>query len=349
MTRIASAVRGKIMAACPVMCYNIAYRVKKEAAQLPYRLRAALWEQVFAVPCAVTDNHIKLCSGVALKVLLLILRHPGSPGDAASLAKRLNLPAADIADALNYWVESGVLTTADALQEPPVQAACADCAADKPAPPPAPAPPPRPRPVYPREEALSIIEGDRILHGLLQEGQVVFAKPFTSADLGALVGLYSYYGLSAHYILTLLHYCATIGKRSMGYAEKVAASWMENGVDDASVDAHVDALLRRSSNEGRVRTAFGIRDRHLVPKECEMIARWFDTLGFDLDMIVLAYEITVERTGKLAFRYIDKILASWHQQGIKTPQQAKNEPKPSKGQAVGSALERKILEQFMKE
>lgn len=317
---------------------------------MPYRPSADLWEQVFAVPCAVTDSHIKLCSGVALKVLLLILRNPGCGGDTALLAKRLNLPAADIADALNYWVESGVLVEDGAQQSAPSPALI----------PPAkkkqeqtqaaiPQVPPRPRPVYPREEAVSIIEGDRVLSGLVHEGQAVFGKPFTSADLDALVGLYSYYGLSAHYILTLLHYCAFIGKRSMGYAEKTAATWMENGVDDAAVDAHVDMLMRRSSNEGRVRTTFGIRDRHLVPKEREMIARWFDTLGFDLNMIALAYEITVERTGKLAFGYIDKILESWHRQGIITPEQAKNEPKPSASRGGESALERRILEQFMKE
>lgn len=314
---------------------------------MPYHPSAVLWEQVFAVPCAVADSHIRLCSGVALKVLLLILRHPGAPADADSLAKRLNLPAADIADALNYWVESGVLVYEGAPSCAPPQAASTGILPPQKA---APVTLPRQRPAYPRDEAVSIIERDKILHGLLQEGQAVFAKPFTSADLDALVGLYSFYGLSAHYILTLLHYCDSIGKRSMGYAEKVAASWMESGVDDASVDAHVDALMRRRSNEGRVRSAFGIHDRHLVPKERDMIARWFDSLGFDLDMIGLAYEITVERTGKLAFGYIDKILASWHQQGIKTPAQAKKESaKAPAGRAGESALERKILEQFMKE
>jgi hypothetical protein len=189
---------------------------------------------VFAVPAAVVDRHIKLCSGVALKVLLLILRHPELPNGAADLAGRLNLPASDVADALNYWVESGVLLAGEEIRADP--RSYAPRGGQKPGARPyaaraAPLPP-----VLSARGGGAHRRGGQGSGGLLHEAQSVMGKPFTSADLDALVGLYSYYGLSAHYILTLLHYCAAIGKRSMGYAEKVAASWMESGVDDGSVD-----------------------------------------------------------------------------------------------------------------
>ena len=90
------------------------------------------------------------------------------------------------------------------------------------------------------------------------------------------------------------------------------------------------------------------------PREREYIATWFDTYQFDLSLIEYAYEITVERTGKLAFGYLNKILASWHQNGIRTIEEAKQESKPSSAAGVkpsgtGSELNRKILEQFMKD
>lgn len=120
------------------------------------------------------------------------------------------------------------------------------------------------------------------------------------------------------------------------------------------MDRHLDALAQRRSNEGRVRSAFGISDRSLTPREREYIATWFDTYQFDLPLIEYAYEITVERTGKLAFGYLNKILASWHQNGIRTIEEAKQESKPSSAAGVkpsgtGSELNRKILEQFMKD
>ncbi len=67
-----------------------------------------------------------------------------------------------------------------------------------------------------------------------------------------------------------------------------------------------------------------------------MISCWFETYGFDLDMVRLAYEISVERTGKLAFRYIDKILSNWRQLGYKTVEQAKTSP--SRRAAASKAL-----------
>ena len=182
----------------------------------------------------------------------------------------------------------------------------------------------------------------------------MMGKLFTSADLDALIALYSFYALTPHYIITVVSYCISIGRSSMAYAEKVAASWIGEGIDDEGVDRHLDTLAQRRSNEGRVRSAFGISDRSLTPREREYIATWFDTYQFDLPLIEYAYEITVERTGKLAFGYLNKILASWHQNGIRTIEEAKQESKPSSAAGVkpsgtGSELNRKILEQFMKD
>lgn len=322
-----------------------------------YRLNASVWGQVFAVPSAVIDQHIRLANGVAFKALLALLRDPDGCADETALAKRLGMQRADVSDALSYWIESGVLRCDSAEEDAPLPAVRAapreaapvslPCAG--PAAPSAPTPAqPAARPRFPREEALAIIEGDKVLGALVHEAQSAMGKTFTSADMDVLLGLYSYHALSPHYIITLLHYCVSIGRRSMAYAETAAASWMADGVDDSNVDAQVDRLTRRRSNEGRVRAAFGIGDRRLVPREREMISRWFDEWGFDLDMINLAYEIAVERTGKLVFRYIDKILFSWHTQGIKTPEQAKNESRPAAA-PNDSELDRQLFEHFMKE
>ncbi len=43
---------------------------------MDYKLDYASWGSIFAVPCAVVDRHIRLCSGLSLKVLLWLLRNP---------------------------------------------------------------------------------------------------------------------------------------------------------------------------------------------------------------------------------------------------------------------------------
>jgi DnaD/phage-associated family protein len=288
------------------------------------KLSSELWASVFAVPSQIVDKHIKLCGGVSLKVLLLVLRHPDRAASVKTLSRQLNLSSADVADALNYWMESGVLTedfsedtAADEPEREEPEAPAAPVQTPVPEAPVKKAPYSSSRPRYPRDETLTLIEKDAMLSSLLDEAQTVLAKTFTSADMDVLVALYSFYGLSPHYILTLLHYCATIQKRSMGYAESVAASWIQEGVDENSVDAHVERQLRRRSMEGKIRSAFGITDRRLVPKEREMITRWTDELGYDLDMINKAYEICAERTGKLAFSYINKISSAGTSRALK--------------------------------
>ncbi len=327
---------------------------------MQFTVNSALWRQVFAVPSEITDRHIRMCSGVALKCLLLLLRDPDAFGDPKAIADRLGQPVSEISDALSYWLETGVLSPScpdgQAIPSQPLHPA-----SEPPASVPVSAPPraaasaaPVARPHFPREEAVSIVDSDETLRGLLQELQSMMGKLFTSADLDALIALYSFYALTPHYIITVVSYCISIGRSSMAYAEKVAASWIGEGIDDEGVDRHLDALAQRRSNEGRVRSAFGISDRSLTPREREYIATWFDTYQFDLSLIEYAYEITVERTGKLAFGYLNKILASWHQNGIRTIEEAKQESKPSSAAGVkpsgtGSELNRKILEQFMKD
>lgn len=329
---------------------------------MSYAVNPSLWSRVFPIPTEITDKHIKMCSGVALKCLLLLLRSPDEFCEVQSLAQKLNQPLSEIADALNYWEEQGILLKCEADKAPqfkPLQPTVAASAAVSP-PVQTASVSQRPqvsaaeRPRFPRDETLRLIENDHDLHCLAQELQEILKKPLTSADMDVLTALYSFYGLSAHYILSLVDYCASIGKRGMAYAERVAVSWINDGIDDMLVDKHIDELTRRHSNEGLVRREFGISDRSLTTKEKEAIARWFDELGFDIGMIKLAFEITIDRTGKPAFNYMNKILQNWHENGIKTPDDVKRESESFKQpqqqkQAAAAEIDKKLLEQFMKE
>jgi DnaD/phage-associated family protein len=76
------------------------------------------------------------------------------------------------------------------------------------------------------------------------------------------------------------------------------------------------------SAEGRIKSAFGIRDRALVQNERKYIPVWLEDYGFDIPLIQLAYERCVVATGKLSFSYINGILTNWHKNGINTPKAA---------------------------
>ncbi|MED4204183.1 DnaD domain-containing protein [Neobacillus mesonae] len=63
--------------------------------------------------------------------------------------------------------------------------------------------------------------------------------------------------------------------------------------------------------------------RPLSPFECESLAMWMDDDHHDPVIIKAALREAV-MSGKLNFRYIDRILFEWKKNGIKTVEQAKN-------------------------
>ena len=89
---------------------------------MSYTIGSGIWSSVFAVPAAVVDEHIKMCSPLSLKILLLMLRHPEHPADIQWLSSQLCICAPDIADALNYWVGAGIVQ----LNDSPVMEQAAD-------------------------------------------------------------------------------------------------------------------------------------------------------------------------------------------------------------------------------
>jgi len=321
---------------------------------MAYQVNPALWNGVFAVPACIADEHLRLCSGLALKVLLQILRHPEQAHTASTLADALRQAQSDVADALNYWEEHGVLR-----QDKNETAVSSPAKTEKPAMSDAPSPQTRPvvsrigRPHFPREEAVSLIEAEPAFSSLVDEGQAVLGKAFTSADLDSLVALHSYYGLSIHFILTAMHYCAGIGKCSVGYVESVCVAWLNDDVTDETVDAYVDALHRRRSKEDAVRRIFGIGNRRLVAKERKYIADWFETLGMTTELVALAYEKAVERTGKLSFAYINTILTAWSKKQIDTVEKANAESLPEKrggkGKQDAADTMQQLVDEFMSE
>ena len=60
---------------------------------MDYRLDIGMWNQVFAVPCALVDRHLKLAGKEQLQVLLYALRHAGEGFTPEGLAGDLGMTA----------------------------------------------------------------------------------------------------------------------------------------------------------------------------------------------------------------------------------------------------------------
>ena len=303
------------------------FSVGKERLVLKYSVNFENMGAAFAVPAAVVDQHLRLCGVLQLKVLLLLLRQ-GRPMTDQEIGSFLRQDPADVRDAALYWENCGLLRSeggeAAACPVNPemvVAAPVRELAQEEPR-----------RTVvasdsrrFTRAECAELAAKDSTLLSLLHKAQEITGCPLTSMDMQCLTALYAYDGLTPEFILTVMGYCRSVDKLNMRYVEKTAASWQEKGIETAQeAERYIDYLTQRRSNEGQVRSAFGINDRNLTTREREMIDSWYGELGFGIDVIRLAYERAVENTGKLSFAYINKVLQNWHREGVRTAADAAN-------------------------
>ena len=299
-----------------------------------YQIDFGIWGSIFPVPCAIADRELKLCTGEQLKVLLLALREGKSPVDLSAIARRLGISDEVVADCLDYWQSRGVFSPGGNAPSP--------APAERPAPPEAAAskisPPPD------REE--QVVEGQRIttVHSrakltpsqqnkliredpeipqLLQLLQEVLGRTLTPYETEGFLYLYSGLRLSASYLLMAAQYSREAGRDSIRQVEKLVTGWVDRGiVTHEQAEQEIRRLARRRENEGLVREIFGIHGRNLSAKEKDYIEHWFTDLCYGTEIIRLAYDRTVDNTGKVSFPYLNKILNRWHQEGVQTPQEA---------------------------
>ena len=106
---------------------------------------------------------------------------------------------------------------------------------------------------------------------------------------------------------------------------------------------------QQDSAQGQVRAAFGIHDRSLTKQEQKYIDTWFMEYHFDISMVKLAYERTIDQIGKVSFPDTNKILTSWHEKGITNPKDAVNERQSAKAMAKteASSIDFDQIQQFI--
>lgn len=293
---------------------------------MAYRPAIKCGGKAFFVPVEAADG-LKLCTAAQLRVLLLMLS--GKCETPESAAAELGISIEDTTDLFEYWTTRGIF-----------ERDSAPAAAVKTAAPPEPAK--KSPAIEAPQERLSMQDVQRLqkedegVAFVLREAERILGGTFTSYDTATLAWLVSGAGLSPEVLVTVIEYCSSIGHGKLRYIQKVALEWLDAGISTVEMaEERIRALAEKSGWEGEMKTVLEIRDRSLVPKEKEYCESW-RMLGLSPELVRAAYERCIEKTGKRAFAYINKVLLSWKQSGITTPAQAeaersktKSEDKPS--------------------
>lgn len=301
---------------------------------MEYHLDLGLWNQVFAVPCALVDRHLKLAGKEQLQVLLWALRHAGESFTPAAMSQSLGLSEEIAEEALEYWTAQGLLAGAPGelcpAPQPEAVMPSAPVAAP-PAPAAIPAPPPEPRRTLPpkkrmvRPDAIQLaarMEESEGIRFLMQEAENVLSRTLSPAMTALLLTITDDYGLPPEVTVMLLHYAQEVGKTSTAYIDSVARDWAESGVFSLeSAEAKLEDLSERRLAWNKVAAAAGLPKRSPTKKEEQAALRWVQEWGFTEEMLAAAYERCADNTGKFSAAYMDRVLESWHSAGVRSTEE----------------------------
>ena len=301
----------------------------------------AMFGLSFSVPAAVTDKHLKLAGAAQIKVLLWLLRHAAENPTMDELCKALNMKHADASDAMQYWVECGIVLADGKETEPEVQPEYSA---------PAKTETPieiKPEMVYTRPTAEQILvrtKESAEIQFMFNEAQKKLGRTIGYDGQSTLLMIHDSYGLSVEVLLMLIEYCVSVGKGSLAYISKAAKTWSEKEIDSIEkADEQIRLLRRCDGTWKKLCELTGISTPRPTASQSSFLAHWTSELKFDLDMIYLAYEEMANHTDKISFPYMNKVLQSWHDAGIKTAadveeakmQRTAESPKPAQKKKQG--------------
>ncbi len=172
---------------------------------------------------------------------------------------------------------------------------------------------------YSSGELADIMDKRKELSYFIDEAQRIVGKIFRNYDTSILIHIVEDLGFEEEAVLMMLKYMVSKGKKTTKYAETLAMSLYDMGITET---AEVMARLERMERAGEIITGikvlYGIGDRALTSTEKKLFTTWTETYGYDIDVIRMAYDITVDNTQKPIPKYTNAILERWYAERLRT-------------------------------
>lgn len=298
-----------------------------------YMIDYSKFSSVFAMP-SLSEQTLCTATGEQLKALLYIMQHQTQAIEPGYLANRLMISKEQAEQALCFWEREGFLKGSEkpvlAEEKQPVKQEREQKeptgqknnlvlglkAQNK---------------TMSIDEVNTLSRQDNSVAELVDAVQLQMGKILTRSEIETLVSFYAYAGLPPEYILLAAAHCCSKNRPNIRALSKLLTDMMsENIYTYEQAEQYLSNLQRQDSNQRQIRSAFGIHDRVLTKQEQKYIDTWFGEYRFDISVIKLAYEKTINQIGKVSFPYINKILSSWHSKGITTTKEAALERQPAK-------------------
>lgn len=183
-------------------------------------------------------------------------------------------------------------------------------------------------PEYTAGDIVSRVGSDSAFEGIVREAERALGRVLSSSDLKTLFGIYDHLGLPAEVIYLLINHViedhqARNGAGRMPTMRAVEKeAWFWSDMEILTLDSAEEHIRREKAKKelvSQVKELLQIRDRALTAGEKKYIDSWLD-MGFSPSALAIAYDRTVLGTGKLAWKYMDKIVRSWSEKKLFTPE-----------------------------
>ncbi len=298
---------------------------------------------MFALPADVVDKHLRVASKSHLKTILWMFRHAAEPFDIDKISADTGVSKEDIPDCMQYWINAGIIeevnenkteeiktenkpeeinysksedTVKFNLKEKTGEKNLSDETVDK-----SETSVKAPVSVKPTiSEVALMAENNEEVRYLFEQAQITLGRMLGYDAQANLLMLMTYYNLPKEVILTLCSYSATIGKQgSMDFIVRTGRKWAEKGINTFELASQeIEKMESADRVWSEFRRATGIETPRPTSAQSRYISVWMNDYGFNIDMILLAYEKTAEAKGKIDFKYMNGILKSWFSSGFKS-------------------------------
>ena len=279
------------------------------------------------VPSWFITDYMPKALGGHIKVYLYLLTLSNSPSDKGlcleEVSKELDMLYSEVLQALKYWDQQKVITLSGddevgfelsfAVDPPSRVTVQKTPTVSKPI-------IQQTRPEYRTDEINYYTQNSPDVTKLFKIAEQYLGRLLTISDQKILFSFYDWLHMPFDLIEFLIEYCTSNNHKAMHYIEKVAISWVDEGIvtlEQAKAKAVSDKRYFQ------ILSALGTSKSTLTPAEKKCMSKWLDTYKFPIDIILEACRKTVMQTSKPSLNYVDSILTSWFNEKVKTLEDVK--------------------------
>ena len=244
----------------------------------------------------IEDSKIRIASSLSIKVLFIIIKYSDQRLNADKISSILKKNADDVEDAIEFWVNLGILKYKNTDKK-----------------------------IKKKEELIENannfyiskrLKTGKEISTLLDKIETIMRRPLSGADVSLFVKLRDFDGLPSNVIIILVQYCVKMGKTSTRYIEAVGNSWVQDGVN--SIESAKEKIKITDKMQLLWKKFEKIIGSNRMPttKEKEVIYKWFVTWNYDSKIIQEAYDRCINATGKYTLNYMDSIIKTWKNNNI---------------------------------